>query len=103
MTRNTSTTSLDAAESALRGAAGTRDRVRQVVALHGPLTLDQLVSHYMRYRSIFDWKLVSPQSIRSRCAELVAAGVVESVPLAMGKSPFGRDAQLWRIRLTTMP
>jgi hypothetical protein len=98
MTRNDPQTSVDAWLKALQDARGIRGRVLAIVALHGPLTLDQLVREYARYRSLFGWKPASEQGIRSRCAELAHAkpALVEAVPDELGVSRFGNSAQLWR-------
>lgn len=95
MTRNNPQTSVDAAEEALRGAASTRARILTIVKLHGPLTSDDLVIHYQRYRALFGWKPVSDSGLRSRTVELSDDGLVKRMEAIYGLSRFGRRAQLW--------
>ena len=58
---------------------------------HGPLTHDQLITVYGQTP---DAPLASASSIRTRCAELVRAGLVE--PAGRDRSRMGNPAQLWR-------
>lgn len=66
-------TSHEAAESVTHVAAK-QDAVFLVVYDHGPLSLSQLVE---LYDTKPDLPVQSPSGIRTRCAELVAAGRVE--------------------------
>lgn len=94
--RKNPVTSADAWEVALRKGATVRDRVLAILATHGPVTLDELVRQYVRYRGLYDWTPASESGIRSRCAELAHAGLVEAVPHERLMSRLGHPAKLWR-------
>lgn len=94
MTRSNPLTSVDGWESTLRDAKTIKERVREIVATHGPLTLDGICDEYRRYRNLYGWPLASESGIRSRCAELVKAGTV--VQAGIGASRYGNTASLWR-------
>lgn len=96
MTRDNPQTSVDAAEDALRGAASTRARILAIVRLHEPVTSDELVQHYHRYRGLFGWPPVSDSGIRSRASELQDDKLLARMQATYGVSRYGRPAMLWR-------
>lgn len=76
---------------AARTAAGKADTLRRLVyeelREHGPMTHDDL------WARLSDW---SPSGVRSRCAELVRAGLVEHVGFAVNAA--GNRTRVWGAR-----
>lgn len=66
-------------------------------AAWGPMTDEQLVANYNERRIEFpDVPKASPQSIRSRRAELRDAGVIAATNLP-GKSAYGNPSTVWAL------
>ena len=73
-----------------------RDRVKEILAEHGPLTHDQVIGKHQQ-KEVFDgWSPLSAERLRSATNELVRAGEVEAVPGVLGRSSRGNTAHLWR-------
>lgn len=85
------------------GARQTRSRVSHVQAVvldllreHGPSTHDELVGFYEGAVTGRFAPPVSPSSVRSRCAELVRAGLVRPSS-TVKRSRYGNPAAAWEV------
>lgn len=68
-----------------------------ILVEHGPITDDELIDHYTtRCGTHPAVPKVTPQSVRTRRAELVRDGIVRESP-AMGWSKLGNRAATWEI------
>lgn len=87
------TTSFEAAGS-VRNITETQSNILLLLTL--PMTDDELVDAFDRFASSNGWKLASPSGIRSRRAELVAAGLVKDTG-ERRKSWSGRQSIVWTV------
>jgi hypothetical protein len=87
-------TSHEAAES-VEDISITQERVLSLFLEDGELTDLQLETRYLTKALTAGWKYQTPQSLRSRRAELVKKGRVEFAD-EWGVSPTGRRARIWK-------
>lgn len=91
--RNDPTTSFEAAAS-VQNVTETQRNILLLLAM--PMTDDQLVDAFYRFAEANGWKMASPSGIRSRRAELVAAGLVKDSG-ERAKSWSGRNSIVWTV------
>lgn len=73
----------------------TQERIASLLTVYGPMTDTQIEARYLARVRIDDWKYQSPQSLRSRRAELVKQKLVVFAE-EFGKSPSGLRARIWK-------
>jgi len=89
-------TSVEAASGTALGHKTVRDAVLAVLDRFGPVTQERLVTRYRVEAQDSNAPWASDSSIRTRCSELVRAGLVERVPNEWGKTSSGHRACLWQ-------
>lgn len=79
-----------------------RAAVYEALGRFGPVTHDELSDQYAGDRIVFGWPEQTPQSVRSRCAELVKLGLVEWNG-DHGTTSTGGKSKRWRVVPTSDP
>jgi len=91
--RTDPTTSFQAAAS-VKNVTETQKNILLLLSM--PMTDDQLIDAFYQFAAANGWKQASPSGIRSRRAELVAAGLVKDTG-ERAKSWSGRQSIVWRV------
>lgn len=91
--RTDPTTSFQAAAS-VKNVTETQKNILLLLSM--PMTDDQLIDAFYQFADANGWKKASPSGIRSRRAELVAAGLVKDTG-ERAKSWSGRQSIVWRV------
>lgn len=68
--------------------------VFRIIEEHGPISDTELAWHYGHEAVKHNWYVPTPQSLRSRRAELVASGQIEHSGF-YGLTPNGRRTRKW--------